>query len=149
MIPAMFLFAAALSVGCPVMNRATAGGALGGEVQVAVTRSEKSPAFTCQFTRAEYELTIEVSTLAAPDQFARFADHTCQGGREVVPLRAIGNEAIACSLGTGGQIVEKAVVRVRNQTFIIRMSATDKAADTKSIRSKTTELAEEVAGYLF
>jgi hypothetical protein len=41
------------------------------------------------------------------------------------------------------------VVRVRNQTFIIRMSATDKAADTKSIRSKTTELAEEVAGYLF
>lgn len=148
-MPLMFLFAAASSVSCPVMNAATAGGALGGEVQVTVTRVEKSPAFTCQFTRAGYELTIEVSTLAAPDQFARFADHTCQGGREVVPLRAIGNEAIACSLGMRSQIVEKAIVRVRNQVFVIRMSATDKAADTKSIRSKTTELAEEVAGYLF
>jgi hypothetical protein len=147
MIPAMFLFAA--SVSCPVMNQATAGGALGGEVQVTVTRAEKSPAFTCQFTRAEYELTIDVSALTALDQFAHFADRACQGGHEVVPLRAIGNEAIACSLGTGGQIVEKAVVRVRNQAFVIRMSAADKPADSKIIRSKTAELAEEVAGYLF
>jgi hypothetical protein len=148
MIPAMFLFAAA-SVSCPVMNVATAGGALGGEVQVTVNRAEKSPNYTCQFSRAEYELVIEVNTLAAPDQFAHFADRACQGGHEVVPLRAIGNEAIACSLGTGGQIVEKAVVRVRNQAFVIRMSAADKPADSKVIRSKTAELAEEVAGYLF
>ena len=149
MMPLMFLFAAALSVGCPVMNSATAGGALGGEVQVTVIRAGRSQNFTCQFTRAEYELTIEVSTLAAPDQFAPFADHSCQGGREVVPLRAIGNEAIACSLGKGSQIVEKAVGRVRNQTFVIRMSTTDSGADSKVIRGKTTALAEQVAGYLF
>lgn len=148
MMPLMFLFAAA-SVGCPVMNTATAGGALGGEVQATVARAEKNPSYTCQFKRAEYELTIEVSTLSAADQFARFANGACQGGREVAPLKAIGNESIACSLGKGGQIVEKAVGRVRNQTFVIRFSATNNAADTKSIRSKTIELAEQVAGYLF
>jgi len=149
MMPLMFLFAAALSVGCPVMNSATAGGALGGEVQATVTRAEKSPSYTCQFSRAEYELIIEVSTLAAPDQFAPFAEHACQGGREVAPLKAIGNESIACSLGEGSQIVEKAVGRVRSQTFVIRMSTTDSGADSKVIRGKTTALAEQVAGYLF
>ena len=148
-MPLMFLFAAALPVSCPVMNAATAGGALGGEAQVTVTRAEKSPDFTCRFTRAESDLTIEVSTLAAPDQFAPFADHACQGGREVVPLKAIGNEAIACSLGKGSQVVEMAVGRVRNQTFVIRFSTTDSGADSKVIRGKTAALAEQVAGYLF
>jgi hypothetical protein len=147
MMPALFLFAA--SVTCPVMNAATAGGALGGEVLTTVTHAEKNSGFTCQFTRAQYQLTIEVSPLAAPDQFSRFADHGCQGGREVAALKAIGNEATACSLGKGGQIVEKALGRVRNQTFVIRLSTTDSAADAKSIRAKTTALAEQVAGYLF
>jgi hypothetical protein len=147
MMHLLFLFAASLS--CPVLNAATAGGALGGDVQTTVSRSEKNPGYTCQFTRADSELTIEISTLTAPDQFARFADHACQGGREVTPLKAIGNEAVSCSVGRGAQIVEKAVGRVRNQIFVIRMSTADNAADAKSIRSKTTTLAEQVAGYLF
>jgi hypothetical protein len=148
MMHLMLLFAAG-SVSCPVMNTATAGGALGGEVQATMTRTEKNASYTCQFTRPEYELTIEVGTLTAPDQFARFADGACQGGREVAPLKAIGNEAIACSLGKGSQIVEKAVARVRNQKFVIRFSTTDNGADSKVIRAKTTALAEQVAGYLF
>lgn len=146
MMPLMLLFA--VSVSCPVLNAATASGALGGEVQVAVTRSEKTAGYTCQFTRPEYELTIEVGSLTAPNQFARFADGACQGGREAAPLKAIGNEAIACSLGNGSQIVEKAVGRVRNQTFVIRLSTTN-STDAKSIRGKTTVLAEQVAGNLF
>ncbi len=141
------LFAA--SVSCPVMNAATAGSALGGEVQVTVTRSEKNSGYTCQFSRDGSELIIEIGRLSAPDQFARFAETACQGGRDVAPLKAIGNEGVACSLGTGHQVVEKAVGRVRNQTFVLRFSTTDEAANTKSIRSKNTALAELVAGNLF
>jgi hypothetical protein len=141
------LFAASLT--CPVMNAATAGGALGGQVQATLTRSERNSGYTCQFTRAGAELTIEIGTLTTPDQFARFAETACQGGRDVVPLKAIGNETVACSLGTSHQIVEKAVGRVRNQTFILRIGTTDEAANTKSIRSKNTALAELVAGNLF
>ncbi|MGA7415976.1 MAG: hypothetical protein WBW33_36225 [Bryobacteraceae bacterium] len=137
------------SVGCPVMNAATAGGALGGEVQATMTRSEKNSGYTCQFTRAGSELTIEIGVLTTPDQFAHFAETACQGGRDTAPLKAIGNEAIACSLGTNHQIVEKAVGRVRNQTFVLRFTTTDEAANAKSIRSKNTALAELVAGNLF
>ena len=143
----MFLLAA--TVGCPVMNAATAGGALGGEVQATITRSEKGSGYTCQFTRAGSELTIEIGALSTPDQFSHFAESACQGGRNVAPLKAIGNESIACSSGTNHQVVEKAVGRVRNQTFVLRFSTTDEAANPKSIRSKNTALAELVAGNLF
>ena len=143
----VFLFAT--SVGCPVMNAATAGGALGGEVQVTMTRSEKNPGYICQFTRTGSELTIEIGRLTAPDRFAHFAEIACQGGRDTVPLKAIGNETIACSMGSNHQIVEKAVGRVRSQTFVVRFSTMDEAANPKSIRSKNTALAELVAGNLF
>jgi hypothetical protein len=142
----LLLFAASLS--CPVLNAATARGALG-EVQATVVGSEKNPGYSCQFTALDSELSIEVGTLAAPSQFAHFAESACQGGRDVTPLRAIGNEAMACSFVAGHQVVEKAVGRVRNQTFVIRLSVTNDAANTKSIRSKTTALAEQVAGNLF
>ncbi len=145
----MGLMLLATSLTCPVMNAATAAGALGGEVQATMTRSEKSAGYTCQFTRAGSELTIEVGTLTAPDQFTRFAESACHGGRDIMPLKAIGNEAIACSLGTSHQVVEKAVGRVRNQSFVLRLSTADDAGNAKSIRSKNTALAELVAGNLF
>jgi hypothetical protein len=147
MMGLLLLFAASQT--CPVMNAATAAGALGGEVQATMTRSDKDASYTCRFTRAGSELTIEIGTLATPGQFARFADNACQGGRDIAPLKAIGNQTIVCSLGMNHEVVEKAVGRVRNQTFIIRFGAADNAADTKSVRSKTTALAELVAGNLF
>jgi hypothetical protein len=147
MMGLMLLLAA--SPACPAMNAATAAGSLGGEVQVVTTHSEKNSGYTCRFTRPGSELTIEIGTLAAPGQFTRFAAGVCQGGLEVAPLKAIGNEAIACSLGTSRRVVELAVGRVRNQTFILRLSTTDPAATTKSIRGKTAALAEIVAGNLF
>ena len=131
------------------MNTATAGGALGGEVLAAVIRSEKSSGYTCRFTGNGSELTIEVGALSAPNQFARFSASACQGGIDVAPLKAVGNEAIACGLGTGGHVVELAVGRVRNQTFVLRLATKDPAANTKLIRSKTAALAELIAGNLF
>ena len=144
----LLLFAAA-SLSCPVMNAATAGGALGGEVQATMTHAEKGTGYACQFKRTGYDLTIEIGTLETPGQFAHFAETACQGGRDTAPLKAIGNEAITCALGTKGEIVEKAVGRVRNQTFIVRFSTTAAGADPKIIRSKNADLAELVASNLF
>ncbi len=146
MIHLLLLFAGGIS--CPVLNTATARGAIG-EVQASVTHSEKNAGFTCRFAGAEAELTVEVSKLTAASEFAHFAESACEGGREVVPLTAIGNEAFACSLGAGGQIAEKVVSRVRNQAFVIQVSASDKAATVKSMRRKIMMLAEQVAGNLF
>ncbi len=141
MIPLLLLVAGAVS--CPVLNTATARGAIG-EVQLAVTQLEKSAGYTCRFTGAEAELTIEVSTLADTGQFSRLAESECQGGHEVAPLKAIGNEAVACSSGVDGQIVEKVAGRVRKQAFVIRLTTKGKSA-----RTKITMLAEQVAGNLF
>lgn len=143
----ILLFAAA-SLACPALDTATVSGALG-EVQVTVTHAEKSSGYTCVFTRLDYELTLELNPIAAPDRFAHFAEIACQGGREITPVRAIGNEAIACTLGTDRRMLEKIVSRVRNQAFTLALSTTDKAADRKSIRSKNAALAEQVAGNLF
>jgi hypothetical protein len=125
----LLLLAAALT--CPVLNLATARGVLG-EVQLSVSHN------TCRFTSTDSELTIEIGSLTAPSEFAHFAETACQGGRDITPLKAIGNEAVACGVAT-------VAGRVRNQTFIIRLTG----PNTKSLRTKTVAIAEQVAGNLF
>ena len=142
------LLLVAASVTCPALDTATVAGAIG-EVQVAVTRPEKGAGYTCLFTRADYELKLEISELAAADQFRHLVDDSCQGGRDVTPVKAIGNEAVICSLGNDSHIAEKLVSRVRNQAFVIFLNTTDRSADVKSIRAKSRMLAEQVAGNLF
>jgi hypothetical protein len=137
----LLLLAAAGVMSCPVLTTATARGAIG-EVQLKVTHSEKNSGYTCEFTGNEIELTVEVSTLPGPGQFSRFADTACQGGRDILQLKAIGNEAVACSSGAA----EKVVGRVRNQAFLIRLNSIGAA---KPSRSAARDLAETVAGNLF
>jgi len=132
-MPLLLLLAATLN--CSVLATATVGGAFG-----PVQQQTKA----CQFTGADFELTVDVSTLPAVSEFSDFAKTACQGGHDVAPLKAIGNEAIACSLGNGNPTVEKVVGRVRNKAFVIRFSGADKGA-----RSKMAGLAEQVAGNLF
>ena len=137
----MMMFLLAASLNCPVLNTPTARGAVGEDVQVTVIQSEKAAAYTCQFKAADAELVIEVGTLAAAGQFAHFAETACEGGHDIAALKAIGNEAVACTV----QTVEKVAGRVRNQTFVIRLTS----ANANSLRTKTTALAEQVAGNLF
>ena len=137
----LLLLATAGTMSCPVLTTATARGAIG-EVQLQVTHSEKDSGYICEFTGTHIELTIEVSPLPGPGQFSRFAETACQGGSDIVPLKAIGNEAVACSSGTA----EKVAGRVRNQAFLIRLNSTGAA---KPSRSAARDLAETVAGNLF
>ena len=144
MIYALLLFAGGMS--CPVLTTPTVRGAIG---EVTVTRVEKDAGYECRFTSSEGELMVAVSKLAGPARFGTLADDECAGGQDVAKLKAIGNEARACSLGTSGEMVEKVVGRVRNQAFVIRLTSTEKMASGKDLRNKATALAEQVAGNLF
>jgi len=129
----ILLFAA---ITCPAVTTPTVRGALG-EVQLKVTRPEKAAGYLCQFTSADSELTVEVSTLASSAEFKHFADAACASGQDVKPLKGIGNEAVACTVGQSETIAS----RVRNQAFLLRL--------TKSTRDTARDLAEIVAGNLF
>jgi hypothetical protein len=135
----MFLLAASLS--CPALNTATARGAVGEDARVTVIQSEKATGYTCEFKAADAELIIEIGTLAAADRFAHFAETACEGGHDIAEVKAIGNEAVACTV----QSEERVVGRVRKQSFVIRLSA----ANGRSLRGKIVGLAEQVAGNLF
>lgn len=132
----LLLLAATLT--CPALDTSTVAGALG-EVQLAVTEK------TCVFTNADYRLTLELTKLDAPDQFAHYAETACQSGRDIAPIKAIGNEAIVCTLGSAAQTTEKLVSRVRKQAFTLALTTSAK----KSLRDTNRLFAEQVAGNLF
>ncbi len=142
----LLLWAASLS--CPVVSSASVASVFG-TTETSVAKPEKGKGVTCEFTGAESRLRVEVSELEAADKFAGFAASQCQGGGETVTLKGLGSEAIACSLGTRGNVAEKVVGRVRNQAFVLFLHTTDKAADSRGVRTKIMGLAELVAGNLF
>jgi hypothetical protein len=125
---------------CPWLNAATAGGVLGGAVtDVTVKLTEGSADGSCEFVRHDSPraavLRIEVETLRDPAKdFAAFAARCHAAG---TPLKAIGNEAIACT-DESAQIV---VGRVRDRAFVLRI--------TTGGREKARQIAEQVAGILF
>ena len=130
---------------CPWLNAATAAGVLGGTVKTSITQS------ACEFVRrdgsTESALRIEVETMVAPREFASRAAQ-CGSGAEA--LKAIGNEAVACSHSEKkGQMAEQVVGRVRNQAFLVRVSSDDRAAAASALREKARKVAEQVAGFLF
>lgn len=131
---------------CPWMNAATAGGLLGGEVTATVTHSSKNREDgNCDFVRRQrslvYELAIQVETMTPPEKLS------CGG--QSTALKAIGNEAYACSLAKEGEISETVVGRVRDRAFIVRASTNDRSALQSSFREKAKTAAEQVAGNLF
>ena len=91
----------AASENCPWLNAATAAGALKGSVTFTVTHpaADKTDA-TCEFVHREgavlSKLQIEVETMKDPSR--EFVSYTAKCGRNATPLRAIGNEALLCSL---------------------------------------------------
>ena len=127
---------------CPWLNAATAAGVLGGPVNATVSRTNKNADdANCDFIRQEgplvHNLRIEVGTMI-------------QCPRNATPLRAIGNEAVACSYdGKNGQLAEQVVGRVRDRAFLIRTSTNDRSVQPSVLREKARKVAEQVAGTLF
>jgi len=68
------------------------------------------------------------------------------------PLRAVGNEAVSCSLQKKGDYSEKVVGRVREQAFVVSISSSvqdDPSLTPEMRREKVHLVAEQVAGILF
>ena len=147
----LFLAATFLSVlfaaeeKCPWLNAATAAGALGGAVKTSVTET------FCEFVRregsSESALRIEVESMAAPGEFASRAAHCGSGA---AALKAIGNEAVACTYADKKELMAEQVVgRVRNQVFLVRVSINNRSVTAGGLREKARKIAEQVAGFLF
>lgn len=140
----LVLFLAASA--CPVLTTPTVAGVLG-EVEISVTETKKPVGYVCKFAGAGHDLDVTVVVLDR-GEFPVFEKNACDGGR-VETLKAVGNEAVACSLQSKSGIIEKVVGRVRNRAFSVELSSTDGGLDEKAARSKVAMLAEQVAGNLF
>ncbi len=117
------------------MNAATAAGLLGGPVEIKIGNS-----IECEFERRQSHtstLRIEVGNT-----------HKC--GSNTIPLKAIGNEAVACGEeGKNGERLESVVGRVRDQAFFIRIATKDRSATPASLLEQVRSAAEQVVGNLF
>jgi hypothetical protein len=133
---------------CPWLNAATAGGVLGGTVTgVTVKRAPAGDDASCDFVRhagsLTLELRIEVETMRSPAK--HFSSYAARCHSTAVPLKAIGNEALACS----DEGAEQIVGRVRNRAFVVRLRTSDRSTQPAALRDKAREIAEQVAGILF
>jgi hypothetical protein len=139
---------------CPWINEATARGILGGPVAVAVKISEPGNG-VCEFSRQQggvlRELTISVNAMT--DVPKQFPSYLSQCPPKSPPLRAIGNEAVMCSVQIHGNLyAEKVVGRVREQAFIVSLGSDlkdDPSLAPEMRREKANLVAEMVAGNLF
>jgi hypothetical protein len=94
------------------------------------------------------EMRIEVRTMN--DSRNELTAHLAHCGALPVPLKAIGTEALACSLdGKAEQHAEQVVGRVRDRVFLVRLSTNDASIGQAVLREKTRKTAEQVAGNLF
>jgi hypothetical protein len=139
---------------CPWLNAATAGGVLGGAVtDVTVKRAQAGDDASCDFVRHEgslvLELRVETETLGSSAK--DFASYAARCRSDVVPLKAIGNEALACSNNEigDGRLGEQVMGRVRERAFLVRISTNDGSAQRSELRDKARKVAEMVAGFLF
>jgi hypothetical protein len=142
------------SENCAWLNAATAGGLLGGEVTMKVTHTspqDTTCVFTLQHEAAVSTLEIAVHTMTAVSQ--EFPAYLAQCGAVNIPLRAVGNEALECTLNSGAaQVTEQIVSRVRDRAFVLKWSmpkSTEEATSQDDIREKLRNVAEQVAGSLF
>src|SRR5271168_132324 len=139
---------------CPWINEATARGILGGAVTATVNVSDHGDG-VCEFSRRQGAVVrqLRVSVDIMTDIPKQFPTYLAQCPPKSTPLRAIGNEAVMCSIqGNGDQYAERVVGRVRDQAFVVSVSSSvrDDPSMTQAMRREKANLvAEQVAGILF
>jgi len=139
---------------CPWINETTARGILGGTVTVSVKVNDRG-AGVCEFSQQQeaalHQLRVAVDLMT--DIPKQFPTYLTQCPPKSAPLRAIGNEAVVCSMqGKPAQYAEMVVGRVRNQAFVVSVSSSvlnDPSMTQEMRREKANLVAEQVAGILF
>jgi hypothetical protein len=138
---------------CPWINATTAFAALdtlpeASGATATVTANSCTFTFRSPVTVRELRVMVDLSKDAAQSFVAKKT--TCTTGQK--PLRAIGNEAVACALpASSGTSGEQIISRVRDQllTLTLTEKATDPANASRDLPSTAEMLAELVAGNLF
>ncbi len=97
------------------------------------------------------ELRITTEEVQDPKQAMTRYKARCSG--KVLPLRAIGNEAVMCAAAIQGQAeTEQVIGRVRDQIFTVAITTSvrnDPSMSGDALKEKTRNVAEQVAGALF
>jgi hypothetical protein len=137
---------------CPWLNAATAAGALDASVTMTVSRTAGKPTdAVCEFTHKQgsdsRQLRIAVEVMPDPATF--FGSYLARCGADAAPLKAIGNEAVVCSVTARNALAEQVVGRVRDQAFVILIRSNDKSLSDTTLRDRARRIAEQVAGNLF
>lgn len=157
---------------CAWLNAATAGDLLGTDASVKsepitehLTPAQTSarvitgarPDAVCTFLPQQAasgaQLEIAVHTMA--DIPAEFATYTAACGKDSIALRAVGNEALECSVfDDKHNRVEKVISRARDRAFVLTWTIPGPANGPNAmtqevIREKMRNLAEQIAGSLF
>jgi hypothetical protein len=106
----------------------------------------------CTFSRRNgsslSELRIEVRTMG--ESRKEYTSYVAGCGARLTELKAIGNEALACSVtGTPAKVSEQVVGRVRDRAFLVRVITNDSSLSQSLLREKARSTAEQVAGNLF
>jgi hypothetical protein len=140
---------------CAWLSEATASGLLGGDAVGAFTDATAGQPAVCVFTSEEQgaRRTLRVTVEVTGDAHARLATEERSCGSDAAPLRAIGNEAVACAADDrkGGR-GERAVGRVRDQVFTITISSSlrdDPILTRDALKTRIYTAAEQVSGNLF
>jgi hypothetical protein len=139
-------------VRCLWLNAATAGGVLGGTVQMSVTPLTLQGDATCEFSRKQDStvsmLRIVVHTMDAPSK--DFASYVSQCKGTTTPLKAIGNQAVQCVLKDSSTTGEEQVIGwVRDRAFILTIRRNASLLPKEGLSDETRNVAEQVAGSLF
>lgn len=139
---------------CPWINEATARGILGGDVTLTAKVSDRGEGI-CEYSRQQGAVVrqLRVAVNIMTDIPKQFPTYLAQCPPKSNPLRAIGNEAVACSsAGKGRASAEMVVGRVRDQAFVVSLSSSlkdDPSMTEEMRRQKVNLVAEQVAGILF
>jgi hypothetical protein len=147
-------FAAHAENTCPWLNEATAGGLLGGDAVGIKTGADGQPT-VCTFTQQGTGVTrtLRVIVEIAPEPHARMSAVAQVCGADVLPIKAIGNEALVCQADDRkGGVGERVVGRVRDQVFTITIASTlkvDPILNRDALKARIYTAAEQVAGNLF
>ncbi len=140
---------------CPWINEATASGILGADAVGSYTDAEPIQPTVCTFIQSSSGLTrtLRIAVIETPDFRSRLSAESKACRTVAAPLKAIGNEAIACSGGDRKDLyAERVVGRVRNQVFTITLSTTrkdDSILTRSELKTRILTAAEQVSGNLF
>lgn len=142
LLPFLFLAAAIAPPNeCGGMNTATASGILGGPSILTVASD------TCEWVRSDggnrSVLRVEITALSSPAELSKLFER-CVGPEH--PLKALGNEAVAC---TGASHSQQIVGRVRNQAFVIIVSTNGGSIPPDRLAIEAREAATQITGNLF